>query len=270
MARLRDNVLASYAGHAWIALMGFAFVPAYLRQLGAERFGMVAFMLSLQSISMLLDFGVSVFLGRELAQRAHDPARRGSIPRLIRSFEWLVWPTAVMIALAIFAGSGPISTHWLKLDQLGAVEADRAIKLIGLAVALLWPTSFYTAALAGLERQLRLNALAIVFATLRFGGALLVLVFTRSGLQGFLLWYTLVAAAQSAASAWLLWRSLPENDRPVRFDLHELAGARRFALGVFATTAFGLLLSPVVAALAMSLSSVSVIGNALRLRAVRL
>jgi Cu+-exporting ATPase len=33
---------------------------------------------------------------------------------------------------------------------------------------------------------------------------------------------------------------------------------------------FGILLSPVVAALAMSLSSVSVIGNALRLRASRL
>jgi Cu+-exporting ATPase len=34
--------------------------------------------------------------------------------------------------------------------------------------------------------------------------------------------------------------------------------------------AFGILLSPVVAALAMSLSSISVIGNALRLKAVRL
>ena len=33
---------------------------------------------------------------------------------------------------------------------------------------------------------------------------------------------------------------------------------------------FGIMLSPVVAALAMSLSSVSVIGNALRLRAARL
>ena len=33
---------------------------------------------------------------------------------------------------------------------------------------------------------------------------------------------------------------------------------------------FGILLSPVVAALAMSLSSVSVIANALRLRSVRL
>jgi P-type Cu+ transporter len=33
---------------------------------------------------------------------------------------------------------------------------------------------------------------------------------------------------------------------------------------------FGLLLSPVIAALAMALSSVSVIGNALRLRSLRL
>jgi Cu+-exporting ATPase len=43
----------------------------------------------------------------------------------------------------------------------------------------------------------------------------------------------------------------------------------RVAAGVLYPS-FGLLLSPVIAALAMSLSSVSVIGNALRLRAVRL
>ena len=41
------------------------------------------------------------------------------------------------------------------------------------------------------------------------------------------------------------------------------------AAGVLYPT-FGILLNPVVAALAMSLSSVSVIGNALRLRAAKL
>jgi Cu+-exporting ATPase len=41
------------------------------------------------------------------------------------------------------------------------------------------------------------------------------------------------------------------------------------AAGVLYPT-FGLLLSPVIAAAAMALSSVSVIGNALRLRGIRL
>ena len=245
MSRLRNRVLANYAGQGWVALMGIAFVPAYLRELGAEQFGLVAFMLSLQAISLLLDLGVSVFLSRELARRTHDPARRGSIRQLIRSFEWLIWPTAVAITLAILAASGAISQHWLKPQQLGHSDTASAVKIMGLVVALLWPTSFYAAALSGLEQQPRLNVLVAAFATLRFAGALLVLYYTGASLQGFLWWHAAVAALQTACSALLLWRILPPATRPPRFELAEVLHARRFALGVFAVTALGLLLTQI-------------------------
>lgn len=245
MPRLRDNVLANYAGQAWVAIMGFAFVPLYLRALGSEQFGLIAFMLGLQAISLVLDLGVGVFLSRELAQRAHDPARMDSIRRLIRSFEWVVWPTAAFIAAAIIAASGAIATHWLNPQRLGAVETTSAVQVMGLAIALSWPTSFYSAALAGLERQQRLNVIVAIFATLRFAGVLPVLYYTDAGVHGFLWWYAMVGAAQSLCSAVVVWRALPPAVQPPRFEFGELLGARRFALGVFAVTASALVLTQV-------------------------
>ncbi|TNJ35497.1 lipopolysaccharide biosynthesis protein [Arenimonas terrae] len=245
MARLRDSILANYGGQAWIALMGLAFVPVYVGRLGAESFGLVGFMLGLQSLSLLLDFGTGVFLSREIARRHHDPARQGSIRQLVRSFEWLVWPVALCIGLAICLSAPAIATGWLNAETLGRPTLVDAVVLIGLAVALLWPSSFYAAAMTGLEQQPRSNALAAAFSTLRYAGVLPVLYFTDTGILGFLAWFVLVAALQTAGFAVAAWRRLPAAPEPARFRFSELFDAHRFALGVFAATALSLLLTQV-------------------------
>lgn len=245
MPRLRNSILANYAGQLWIVLMGLAFVPFYIRALGAENFGLVGFMLSLQAISLLLDLGVGVFLGRELARRTHDPVLSGSIRQLIRTFEWLVWPTALAIAVIILASSSMIARDWLQLRNLSYTDAASAIMVMGLAVALLWPSSFYASALSGLEQQPRLNVIAAVFATLRYAGVLPVLYFTTEKLQGFLWWYAVVAAAQTACTALVLWRLLPASPEPPRFRSFELFDARHFALGIFVITALSLAITQV-------------------------
>lgn len=245
MARLRNSILANYGGQAWIALMGLAFVPFYVGRLGAESFGLVGFMLGLQSLSLVLDFGTGVFLSREIARRHHDPTRQGSIRQLVRSFEWLVWPVALCIGLAVWLSSHAIATGWLSADTLGRRTLEDAVVLIGLAVALLWPSSFYAAALTGLEQQPRSNALAAAFSTLRYAGVLPVIYFTDAGILGFLAWFAFVAALQTAGFAIAAWGQLPEAREPPRFRFSELADAHRFALGIFAATALSLLLTQV-------------------------
>lgn len=225
--------------------MGVAFVPLYIHLLGPEQFGLVGFMLSLQAISILLDFGIGVFLGRELGRRSHDHEVRGQIARLIRTFEFIIWPISAIILISLASGSDAIASHWLNADGMNQESVANAVSIMALAIAFLWPSSFYSSALAGLERQPRLNLIAIVFATLRFAGVLPFLYLANEPLFGFLWWYVAVAVAQTTVTAFALWRVLPASTVPVRFYLGDLVSARHFAFGVFAVTATSLALSQI-------------------------
>lgn len=223
--------------------MGLAFVPLYLRSLGAEAFGLVGFMLGLQSISLLLDFGMGVFLNREVARRSAIADTRQTLRDLVRTFEWLVWPIALVLLVAIVAFAGLIAERWFNPGSLGAAEIRTTVMLIGVTVACLWPSSFYASILNGLERQPQLNALVATFATLRYAGVVPFLLWTDMGIAEFVIWHAVVAAAQTAAYGWLAWRSLPASIGRSRFRAGELANARVFALGVFATTGLGLVIN---------------------------
>src|SRR5688500_3305482 len=168
MAALRTGIFFSYAGQAWLVLMGFAFVPWYLRMLGAEAFGLVGFMLSLQAISQLLDFGVGSAVNRELSRRAHSGGDATGLRDLVRTFEALVGPAAVASGASIALSSEAIATRWLNTDTLGVEQTQRAVTIMAIAVATLWPANFYGNALSGLERLGTLNVANVIFITLRY------------------------------------------------------------------------------------------------------
>ena len=235
MAVLRNNIFANYAGQVWMVLMGVAFVPYYIRILGIEAFGLVGLMLSIQSLSILLDCGMSGMLNREISRRIHRPETAATIATLVRTFESLIWPVAALIALAIWLLSEPLANHWLHPEQLSRAETAHAIAIMGLAVALLWPSTYYANGLSGLERQPVLNVINAFFATLRGGGVLWVLYSISPTISAFMWWYAAMGAAQSLVSALTLWRILPKaGTRPVNFSFAELRAARGFAGGLVA------------------------------------
>ena len=60
----QTNVVANYLGQGWAALMGLAFVPLYVKILGAETYGLIGVFAVLQSCVTLLDLGLTPTLNR--------------------------------------------------------------------------------------------------------------------------------------------------------------------------------------------------------------
>jgi len=217
--------------------MGVVFVPLYINMLGMEAFGLIGLMLSIQALSMLLDLGMGGALNRELARRAHNTDAAGTIADLVRTFELLVWPAALAIAIAIWLASSPLANHWLHPDQLTRAETAHAIVIMGIAVALQWPSSFYSNGLSGLERQPVMNLINAGFATLRGAGVLVVLYWVSPTITAFMWWYAAMGACQSLVSAIVLWHLIPNVGHRRPFFLpKELRATGRFAGGLVAIT----------------------------------
>lgn len=243
MAALRVNILSNYAGQLWMAAVGVAFLPQYVRILGMEAFGLVGLMLSFQAILQLLDFGIGGTINRELSRRVHDPALANGTRDLVRTSETVIWLLMLAAILVVWACSDPMAGHWLHLRTIGREEARHAITVMGIATALFWPSLFYANCLSGLERQPALNLINAIFATLRYAGVLPVLLWVSPTIEVFLWWYAVVGALQSLTTATVVWRTLPKGDRRVRWCSSALHSNRRFAGGLFGVSILALSVS---------------------------
>jgi len=242
VSTVRRNTIANYAGQAWSALVSLAFVPVYIAYVGIEAYGIIGFFVALQSLFTLLDLGLSAALNRELARRSQSsPA--GETRDLVRTLEWIYWPIGMAIVLAVWLAARPLAEHWLRTVSIPVDRAAEALMLLGVAAALQWPVSFYTGGLSGLQRQVLLNVLSAVFATLRALGAVGVLALVSPTLEAFLYWQIALSAAQSVCFAWVMWRVLPRASAPARFSAALLRSIGGFAAGITGVTLLSFLLT---------------------------
>lgn len=222
--------------------MSLAFVPLYIHFMGIEAYGLVGFMASLQAISGLLDMGLSATLSREMARLSVVPGSEGHRRDLLRTLEVPYWGCALLLGTAVVALSPFLATHWLQAGALGPDTTRRAVALGGLVIASQWPTSLYTGGLLGLQRQVLLNGLNAAVATVRAGGAVLVLWKVSPTVEAFFLWQFLLGPFYTLLLAVALWRLLPGTERP-RFQMARMREIGGFAAGMSGIAVLALLLT---------------------------
>jgi O-antigen/teichoic acid export membrane protein len=243
MSQPRLNLLANYIGTGWSALMGFAFIPIYVRLMGTEAFGLVGFFATLQALLQMLDLGLSPTMNREMARYRADPSKSSEARSFVRTLEIGYWAIGVIIGLCLIAAAPLVATRWIKATLLPVSAVEHALMAMGVLAALQWPLSFYQGGLLGLQRQVLLNSVQVVMSTLINGGAVLILWLVSPTLMAFFTWRIAMAVVQVALTTGLLWRSLPESDAPPTFQRALLLKSWRFAAGMSGIGLSGLILS---------------------------
>jgi O-antigen/teichoic acid export membrane protein len=237
------NVIANFVGNFWIAFLSIVFVPIYLHYIGIESYGLIGFFSSIQAFIILLDFGLSPTLNRELARLSALEDKTQEMHDIKRTLEIPNWICAVFIALFLSAFAPLIARFWVQPKDLSVETVTQAFIILGVNIAVQFSMNFYIGGLMGLQKQLLLSSINIFCATLRYFGAFVVLVYVSPTVQSFLLWQGLVLVLQIVLMAFTLKNSLPIAPRKGLFQKDLLSKIWRFAAGMTGITISSLVLT---------------------------
>jgi O-antigen/teichoic acid export membrane protein len=232
MSLVKKNLAANFAGNIWQALMGLAFIPLYIKFMGVESYGLIGIFATLQAVFVLLDMGLSATLTREMARLSVLPGREQEMRNLVRSLEVIYWSVAILIGLAILAVSPFLAHRWVQAGQLSPQTIEQALKIMGFAMALQWPSAFYSGGLMGLQKQVLLNAINVGKSTLRGAGAVLILWLISPTIQAFFAWQIIISIISTCFLGFSLWHALPRTEARTTFQKQLLLGVWRFAAGM--------------------------------------
>ena len=231
MSSIKKNVVANFAGSAWTGMMGLIFVPLYIRLMGVESYGVIGIFASLQAMFAVLDLGLSQALAREMARLSVDQKNTTRMADTARTLEIIYWGIALIVVAVITLASHFIAFHWLNPEKLSREFLLEVLWIMALVVGLRWPVSLYMGGLNGLQRQVLVNSIIAIFATLQGAGAVAVLLLIEPTVQAFFVWQALMALAQVIVLRIALWKNL-SSERKGIFRGDVLKEIWRFAAGM--------------------------------------
>lgn len=236
--RLIHNIVANYLGKAWVTVLSLAFIPLYIKLMGVEVYGLIGIFMSIGAILSLLDMGLSATLSRELSRLSALKASEKESQNLLRTFELIYWGVGTALGLTVVFMAEPITTHWINSASVPHDVVFYSLMIMGFSIIFQWPGSLYSGGLAGIQRQVGLNVIRTVMATLQHGGAILVLLFISPSILVFFAWQALIGLVTTISLGGWLWMNLssatisPSAFLKTRFKKSLLFENWRFAGGI--------------------------------------
>lgn len=210
---LQRNTAANLAGRVWTAALGLVLIPIYIDLLGMEWYALVGFFATLQSLFLIIDFGLGAAFSREIARLSARDNSAQDQRDLLATLNVLYWLLAAAVALTVWVLAPLIATHWVQPESLSVASLVTSLRLMGVSIAFQLPMGLYQGGLLGLQRQVAFNAVSIVTATIRAAGAIGILLYISSTVEAFFAWQAVVAFLSACAFWLVLARAVPRSPK---------------------------------------------------------
>jgi len=245
MSRVRFNIAANIAAQAWSILLAIACTPFYIKFLGIEAYGLIAFYLILQSVLQLLDLGLGATVNREVARYSglRERADASAFAAFVVTLERWYWVLGIIVGIGLFLALPAIANWWLRPERLSQADIAESARFFGLLALLQWPSIFYQSALMGLQRQVVLNVIQMPFAALASIGGLIFIWLGPRSVAALLGWQAAVLLCQTALIYFYFWTHIGIGRAGSRIDLNVWRKHWRFSLGMSAISVTGLVLT---------------------------
>jgi len=219
----------------WGAALSIILVPIYVKLLGIENYGLVAFYATLASALAILDVGLSASIIRQVAIYKTQSTNEKKLKNLIFTVEVLNWLIAIVVGIGIVALSNPIATHWVMAKDLPVNTIQHCVMLMGAIFAFQFPASVYDGAMVGLQNQNANALLNILFSTIKALGILVVLYFMQSSIELYFIWQAIVTLIYTLIMRWYVIKKITVVKFKAHFSTIELKIIWRFAGGIAST-----------------------------------
>lgn len=233
---LKKNVIANYIGQFYGTILGIVMVPIYLQYLGREAYGLVGFFGMLTGWLQLLDLGLAGTLARETAAFRGGAIDHLSFQRLFKVLDRMFLCFGLIVGFIIVGFSGLISRNWIRSETLAPEQLTAAVALMGIIFAIRWPTGIRRSVIVGLEKQVWLNIINIISATIRHLGVFAVFHWLGATPKVFFGYQLLISLIEFVAIYVGITTWLPQVSDPEPLSLAPLRRVFRFSISIAITT----------------------------------
>jgi len=237
---LRRNVLANYSATAWLGAVTLVSTPLYLRWLDHAQWGLIAACVTVQSMLVLLDIGMTQSMPRAFARVARDPA---TLDRAFRAHARLYVGLASIVFVVGQVVAPFIARGWLARRGVDPEQGEWALRLLLVQFLFQFSNNAHVGFWLGTERQVQASVRQCVFMTLRHGSALAVIGSGHPSAIAYLAPFAFWAAVECLANRHSVMRMLPPARAGAGPSFDELGAVLRSASVLTLAVGVGMVVS---------------------------